>query len=100
MDYKDQSMPDEIRLIRRLLRTEDSAARKQMLTDAFKPNDEFLNPDGSKRKKQVCVCTYDAWTDTYYIWCMNMYADDIRTHLHVHVYLSRSLMHMYISLTH
>ena len=53
-------MPDEIRLIRRLLRTEDSAARKQMLTDAFKPNDEFLNPDGSKRKKQVCVCTYDA----------------------------------------
>jgi len=53
VDYKDQSMPDEIRLIRRLMRTEDPAARKVMLTDAFKPNDEFLNPDGSNRKKQA-----------------------------------------------
>jgi hypothetical protein len=28
VDYKDQSMPEEIRLIRKLLRTDDEAARK------------------------------------------------------------------------
>lgn len=52
VDYKDQSMPEEIRLIRKLLRTDDEAARKAMLTDAFKPRDDVLNPDGSQRRKQ------------------------------------------------
>jgi len=52
VDYKDQSMPEEIRLIRKLLRTDDEAARKAMLTEAFKPRDDVLNPDGSARRKQ------------------------------------------------
>jgi hypothetical protein len=30
VDYKDQSMPDEIRLIRKLMRTVDKDARKQV----------------------------------------------------------------------
>lgn len=53
VDYKDQSMPEEVRLIRKLLRTEDEAARRVMLTEAFKPRDDLLNPDGSNKKKQV-----------------------------------------------
>lgn len=31
VEYKDASMPEEIRLIRQLMRTEDPAARKQQL---------------------------------------------------------------------
>lgn len=54
VDYKDQSMPEEIRLIRKLLRTDDEEARRKMLVEAFKPRDENLvNPDGSARKKQA-----------------------------------------------
>lgn len=52
VDYKDQSMPEEVRLIRKLLRTDDVAARKVLLTEAFKPRDELFNADGSTRKKQ------------------------------------------------
>ena len=47
-------MPEEIRLIRKLLRTDDEEARRKMLVEAFKPRDENLvNPDGSARKKQA-----------------------------------------------
>mmetsp|Transcript_22306 Transcript_22306/g.45590 ORF Transcript_22306/g.45590 Transcript_22306/m.45590 type:complete len:178 (-) Transcript_22306:88-621(-) len=53
VEYKDQSMPDEIRLIRKLLRTQDEEARRQQLVEAFKPREKILMPDGSESKTQV-----------------------------------------------
>ena len=43
VDYKDQSMPEEIRLIRKLLRTDDEEARRKMLVEAFKPRWSVLS---------------------------------------------------------
>jgi len=53
VEYKDASMPDEIRLIRKLLRTQDKDARRQMLTEAFKPREKYILPDGTESKQQV-----------------------------------------------
>eukprot|EP00286_Rhodomonas_abbreviata_P016837 CAMPEP_0181318428 /NCGR_PEP_ID=MMETSP1101-20121128/16999_1 /TAXON_ID=46948 /ORGANISM="Rhodomonas abbreviata, Strain Caron Lab Isolate" /LENGTH=433 /DNA_ID=CAMNT_0023425893 /DNA_START=374 /DNA_END=1675 /DNA_ORIENTATION=+ len=53
VEFKDQSMPDEIRLIRRLLRTQDKDARKEQLVDAFKPRERIELPDGSTTKPQT-----------------------------------------------
>eukprot|EP00960_Hanusia_phi_P062625 765216-Hanusia_phi.AAC.1 len=52
IEYKDASMPDEIRLIRKLMRTEDPEARKAQLIEAFKPREKVFNPDGTERKSQ------------------------------------------------
>jgi len=53
MEFKDQSMPDEVRVIRQLLRTDGEAARRAILAEAFKPREAVFMADGKKTKTQA-----------------------------------------------
>jgi len=52
IEYKDESMPAEIRLIRKLLRTDDKDARRQLFVEAFTPKDKMYNEDGMELPNQ------------------------------------------------
>jgi len=52
LEYKDSSLPDEIRLIRQLLRTDDVDARETLMTEAFRPKEKMIMPDGTDSKIQ------------------------------------------------
>ena len=52
IEFKDASLPEEIRLIRQLLRTDDEDARKTLMVEAFQPRERMLLADGTESKPQ------------------------------------------------
>jgi len=52
IEYKDESMPKEIRLVRQLLRTDDKEARRKLLLEAFTPKDKMYTDEGMEMENQ------------------------------------------------
>jgi len=52
IEYKDESMPKEMKLVRQLLRTDDKEARRQLLLDAFTPKDKMYTDEGVEMENQ------------------------------------------------